>query len=256
MRQKSALQKICPLSEKLWKGMVINMLEQLKQQVYEANMELPRRGLITYTWGNVSGIDRESGYFVIKPSGVNYDVLSPDDMVVMDLNGNKIEGRYKPSSDTPTHAELYRKYGDIGGVVHTHSPEAVAWAQAGRDIPLYGTTHADYFFGPIPCTRSLTPEEIEGAYEKNTGLVIIETFEKRGIRPAYTPAVLCANHGPFTWGRDASEAVHNAVVLEEVARMARNTEQINPQVLPAPDCIKEKHFYRKHGANAYYGQDQ
>lgn len=256
MQRKSALQKICRLSEKLWKGMVIIMLEQLKQQVYEANMELPRRGLITYTWGNVSGIDRERGYFVIKPSGVDYDVLSPDDMVVMDLNGNKIEGRYKPSSDTPTHAELYRKYGDIGGVVHTHSPEAVAWAQAGRDIPLYGTTHADYFFGPIPCTRSLTPEEIEGAYEKNTGLVIIETFEKRGICPAYTPAVLCANHGPFTWGRNASEAVHNAVVLEEVARMARNTEQINPQVLPAPDCIKEKHFYRKHGANAYYGQDQ
>ena len=157
------------------------MLEELKKQVYEANMELPRRGLITYTWGNVSGIDRESGYFVIKPSGVDYDALSPDDMVVMDLDGNKIEGRYKPSSDTATHIELYKKYEEIGGIVHTHSPEAVAWAQAGRDIPLYGTTHADYFFGPIPCARNLTPEEIDEAYEKNTGLVIIETFETRGI---------------------------------------------------------------------------
>ena len=171
-------------------------------------------------------------------------------MVVMDLDGNKIEGRYKPSSDTATHIELYKKYEEIGGIVHTHSPEAVAWAQAGRDIPLYGTTHADYFFGPIPCARNLTPEEIDEAYEKNTGLVIIETFETRGIKPMYTPAVLCANHGPFTWGKDAAEAVHNAVVLEEVAKMARNTELINPKVKPAPDCIKEKHFYRKHGANA------
>ena len=152
------------------------MLEELKKQVYEANMELPRRGLITYTWGNVSGIDRESGYFVIKPSGVDYDALSPDDMVVMDLEGNKIEGRYKPSSDTATHIELYKKYEEIGGIVHTHSPEAVAWAQAGRDIPLYGTTHADYFFGPIPCARNLTPEEIEEAYEKNTGLVITDVY--------------------------------------------------------------------------------
>ena len=223
------------------------MLEELKKQVYEANMELPRRGLITYTWGNVSGIDRESGYFVIKPSGVDYDALSPDDMVVMDLEGNKIEGRYKPSSDTATHIELYKKYEEIGGIVHTHSPEAVAWAQAGRDIPLYGTTHADYFFGPIPCARNLTPEE--------TGLVIIETFETRGIKPMYTPAVLCKNHGPFTWGKDAAEAVHNAVVLEEVAKMAKNTELLNPKVLPAPDCIKEKHLHRKHGANAYYGQN-
>ena len=212
------------------------MLEELKKQVYEANMELPRRGLITYTWGNVSGIDRASGYFVIKPSGVDYDALRPEDMVVMDLNGNRIEGRYKPSSDTATHLELYKKYEEIGGIVHTHSPEAVAWAQAGRDIPLYGTTHADYFFGPIPCARNLTPEEITEAYEKNTGLVIIETFEERGIRPMYTPAVLCANHGPFTWGKETREV-------------------INPQVLPAPDSIKEKHFYRKHGANAYYGQN-
>ena len=231
------------------------MLEELKKQVFEANMELPKRGLITYTWGNVSGIDRESGCFVIKPSGVDYESLTAADMVVMDLEGNKIEGSYKPSSDTATHMELYKKYPEIGGVVHTHSPEATAWAQAGRSIPLYGTTHADYFYGEIPCARSLTPEEIQEAYEKNTGLVIIETFEKRGLNPMHTPGVLCKNHGPFTWGKDAVEAVHNAVVLEEVAKMAAKTEQINPQVKPAPDCIKDKHFFRKHGANAYYGQN-
>lgn len=231
------------------------MLEALKKRVYEANMELPRRGLVTYTWGNVSEIDRESGYFVIKPSGVDYDVLKPEDMVVMDLSGKRMEGRYKPSSDTDTHIELYKKYEEIGGIVHTHSPEAVAWAQAGRDIPLYGTTHADYFFGEIPCARNLTPEEIEDAYEKHTGRVIIETFEQRGMKPMYTPAVLCANHGPFTWGKDAPEAVHNAVVLEEVAKMARYTEQIHPQVLQAPESIKNKHFYRKHGKDAYYGQE-
>jgi len=230
------------------------MLEQLKQEVYIANMELPKRGLVTYTWGNVSGIDRETGYFVIKPSGVDYDKLTPDDMVVMDLEGNKIEGRYKPSSDTATHIELYKKYTEIGGVVHTHSPEATSWAQAGRSIPLYGTTHADYFFGEIPCARSLTPEEIETDYETNTGKVIIETFEKLGLNPMYTPAVLCVNHGPFTWGKDAAEAVHNAVVLEEVAKMAFRTELINPKVVSAPVCIRDKHFYRKHGKNAYYGQ--
>ncbi len=230
------------------------MLEELKRQVCEANRELPGRGLVTYTWGNVSGIDRESGCFVIKPSGVEYDALTPEDMVVMDLSGNQVEGAYKPSSDTPTHLELYKRYEEIGGIVHTHSPEAVAWAQAGRDIPLYGTTHADYFFGPVPCTRDLTPEEIDEAYETNTGAVIIETFERRGIHPMYTPAVLCRSHGPFTWGKDAAEAVYHAVVLEEIARMARYTEQIDPQVQPAPDCIREKHFYRKHGAHAYYGQ--
>ncbi|MBR5407357.1 MAG: L-ribulose-5-phosphate 4-epimerase [Lachnospiraceae bacterium] len=230
------------------------MLEQLKKEVYEANMELPSRGLVTYTWGNVSGIDRETGYFVIKPSGVEYEELTPDDMVVMDLEGRKIEGKYKPSSDTATHIELYRAYADIGGVVHTHSPEAVAWAQAGRDIPLYGTTHADYFFGPIPCARNLTPEEIDEAYELNTGKVIIETFTDRDIDPVFTPGVLCKNHGPFTWGKDAAQAVYNAVVLEEVARMARLTEMVNPDVKPAPDCIRDKHFFRKHGVNAYYGQ--
>lgn len=230
------------------------MLEELKKKVYEANMELPRRGLITYTWGNVSEIDRDTGYFVIKPSGVDYDKLRPEDMVVMDLDGNRIEGTLNPSSDTPTHLELYKKYPEIGGVVHTHSPEATSWAQAGRDIPLYGTTHADYFYGSIPCARSLTPEEIGGEYERNTGLVIIETFEQRGLNPMHTPGVLCTNHGPFTWGKDAAEAVHNAVVLEEVARMAIRTELLNPQVQPAPDSIRDKHFFRKHGENAYYGQ--
>ena len=208
------------------------MLEELKKKVFEANLELPKRKLVTYTWG-----------------------MTPDDMVVMDLEGNRVEGKYKPSSDTPTHLELYKRYPEIGGVVHTHSPEATAWAQAGRSIPLYGTTHADYFFGEIPCARSLTEEEINGEYEKNTGLVIIETFDSKNMNPMYTPGVLCTNHGVFTWGKDAAEAVHNAVVMEEVAKMATRTELINPNVKPAPDCIRDKHFFRKHGENAYYGQD-
>ena len=191
----------------------------------------------------------------IKAEGNEAMFLYTDVMDKEVLEGNKVEGKYKPSSDTATHLELYKKYPEIGGIVHTHSPEAVAWAQAGRDIPLYGTTHADYFFGAIPCARNLTQEEIDAGYEKNTGTVIIETFEERGMNPMYTPAVLCKNHGPFTWGKDAAEAVHNAVVLEEVAKMARNTEALNPNVKPAPDSIKEKHFYRKHGANAYYGQN-
>lgn len=231
------------------------MLEWLKEQVCEANMELMKKELSIYTWGNASGIDPESRCFVIKPSGVDYNKLRPEDMVVMDLDGNKIEGEYRPSSDTLTHIELYKKYENIGGIVHTHSPVAVAWAQAGRDIPLYGTTHADYFYGPIPCTRNLTKEEIDEAYEKNTGRVIIETLTIREINPIYTPAVLCRNHGPFTWGKDAQDAVYNAVVLEEVAKMARDTELIFPQVQSAPDSICEKHFNRKHGANAYYGQN-
>lgn len=230
------------------------MLEQLKLEVYEANMELPKRGLITYTWGNVSGIDRETGYFVIKPSGVDYDKLTADDMVVMDLEGNKIEGKYKPSSDTATHIELYKKYEEIGGIVHTHSPYATSWAQAGRGLPLYGTTHADYFYGTIPCARCLTQEEIDAGYERNTGVVIIETFEELGLNPMYMPGVLCTNHGPFTWGKDAAEAVHNAVVLEEVAKMGVFTEMVNPKVKDAPDRIRDKHFFRKHGENAYYGQ--
>ncbi len=230
------------------------MLEELKQKVYEANMELPRRRLVTYTWGNVSGIDREKGLFVIKPSGVEYELLKPSDLVVMDLDGNQIEGDLHPSSDTPTHLELYRAFPEIGGIVHTHSPYAVGWAQAGRDIPCYGTTHADYFYGPIPCARDLTPEEIDEAYEKNTGKVIIETFRSRNINPTYVPAVLCRSHGPFTWGKDAAEAVYHSVVLEEVARMAMFTEQNNPRVGTAPQCIQDKHFLRKHGPNAYYGQ--
>ena len=200
------------------------MLEELKQIVYEANMELPRLGLVTFTWGNVSGIDREKGLFVIKPSGVDYDVLKPSDMVVMDLEGNKVEGEMNPSSDTATHVELYNAFKEIGGIVHTHSPHATAWAQAGRALPCYGTTHADYFYGEIPCARNLTAEEIEEGYEMNTGRVIIETFQ--GKNPVYIPAVLCKNHGPFTWGKDAAEAVHNAVVLEEIARMNFMTELI------------------------------
>lgn len=231
------------------------MLEELKKKVYEANMELPARKLVTFTWGNVSGIDREKGLIVIKPSGVDYEVMKPEDMVVLDLDGNIVEGNMKPSSDTPTHIELYKAFPNIGGVVHTHSPEATSWAQAGRDIPLYGTTHADYFYGPIPCARSLTKEEIDEAYEKNTGLVIIETFKTRNIDPDYTPGVLCTNHGPFSWGTDPHNAVHNSVVMEEVAKMAFRTELLRPDVKPAPDYLKDKHFFRKHGANAYYGQN-
>ena len=194
------------------------MLEQLKKEVYEANMLLPKYGLVTFTWGNVSGIDRESGLFVIKPSGVEYDKLTPDDMVVVDLNGNKVEGRYNPSSDTPTHVVLYNRFPKIGGVVHTHSTWATSWAQAGRDIPCYGTTHADYIYGEIPCVRNLTKEEIEEAYEKNTGVLIADEFERKAKDYLAVPAVLCKNHGVFTWGKDAHEAVHNAVVLEELQR--------------------------------------
>ena len=228
------------------------MLEQLKKEVYEANMLLPKYNLVTFTWGNVSGIDRESGLFVIKPSGVDYDKLTPEDMVVMDLEGNKVEGRYNPSSDTATHLELYKAFPEIGGVVHTHSPWATSWAQAGRGIPCYGTTHADYMYGEIPCVRTLTKEEIDEAYEKNTGVLIVEHFKDKEIMAM--PAVLCKCHGPFTWGKNANDAVHNAVVLEEVAKMAAQCEMINPQVVPAPQEVQDKHYYRKHGANAYYGQ--
>ncbi len=230
------------------------MLEGLKQVVYEANMELPKKGMVTYTWGNVSGIDRETGYVVIKPSGVDYETMKAEDMVIVDLDSNRIEGKYKPSSDTATHIELYKKYPEIGGIVHTHSTWATSWAQAGREIPLYGTTHADYFYGAIPCARSLTEEEINGEYEKNTGLVIIETLEKKKIQPKNMPAILLTNHGPFTWGKDAFDAVHNAVVLEEVAKMACYSELINHNVKPAPQTIADKHYLRKHGENAYYGQ--
>lgn len=228
------------------------MLEQLKTQVYEANMLLPRYGLVTFTWGNVSAIDRAQGLVVIKPSGVEYDALRPDDMVVVDLEGNVVEGRYKPSSDTPTHVELYKAFLNIGGIVHTHSPYATPWAQAGRAIPAYGTTHADYFYGEIPCTRVLTEQEVKTAYEANTGRVIIETFAS--LDADAIPGVVVNNHGPFSWGTDAANAVHNAVVLEEVAKMAMRTEQLNPSVQPVSGYILDKHYLRKHGKDAYYGQ--
>lgn len=227
-------------------------LEKLKEIVYEQNMELPKRGLVTYTWGNVSAIDRERGLVVIKPSGVDYEKMKPEDMVVLDLEGNIVEGKYRPSSDTPTHLELYKAFPEIGGIVHTHSPWATSWAQAARSIPCYGTTHADYFYGPIPCVRNLTKEEIEEGYEKNTGTSIIETFE--GKNPMFCPGCICANHGPFTWGKDAAEAVHNAVVLEEVAKMAARAEALNPNIKETPQAMQDKHFNRKHGPNAYYGQ--
>ena len=230
------------------------LLKELREQVYEANMELPRRNLVTYTWGNVSGIDRESGLFVIKPSGVEYDALRPEDLVVMDLAGNKVEGKLNPSSDTKTHLVLYNAFPEIGGIVHTHSPYAVGWAQAGEDIPCYGTTHADYFYGPVPCARHLTQEELDEDYERNTGKIIVETFRARGIDPVAVPAVICFSHGPFTWGRDAAQAVYHAVVLEEVAKMAIFTRQLNPAAAPAPQRIQNKHYMRKHGPNAYYGQ--
>ena len=216
------------------------MLERLRNEVYEANMELQRRGLIIYTWGNVSGIDREKGLFVIKPSGISYDELTPNDMVVMDMSGNKVYGHYNPSSDTATHLELYRAFSEIGGIVHTHSPTATAWAQAGRSIPCYGTTHADYFNGEIPCTRGLTEDEVKDEYEKNTGLVIIEAFQDKN--PLHVPGVLCRNHGPFAWGKDAADAVHNAVVLEEIAKMNLITEQLCDNMVPAPKYIQDKHF--------------
>ena len=228
------------------------MLEELKQKVFEANMQLPKYGLVTFTWGNVSGIDRESGLVVIKPSGVAYETMSAEDMVVVDLDGKVVEGKYRPSSDTPTHVELYKAFPKVGGIVHTHSSWATSWAQAGRSIPCYGTTHADYMYGEIPCVRNLTQEEIDEGYEKNTGTVIISYFQDRDYEAV--PCVLCKNHGPFAWGKDPAEAVHNAVVLEEVAKMATRCERINPHLEPAPQRLLDKHYYRKHGANAYYGQ--
>lgn len=231
------------------------MLEQLKQQVFEANLALPKYGLVTFTWGNVSGIDRERGLLVIKPSGVEYDTMKADDMVVLELaTGKQVEGALKPSSDTPTHLELYRAFPNIGGIVHTHSRWATIFAQAKRGVPALGTTHGDYFYGEIPCTRPMTTEEIAGEYEKETGTVIIERFN--GIDPDSVPAVLVASHGPFTWGKDAHEAVHNAVVLEEVAMMAWHDMMLNGgSAEPMQKELLDKHFLRKHGANAYYGQN-
>ncbi len=230
------------------------MLETLKEAVLQANLELPRQGLVKFTWGNVSGVDRVKGLFVIKPSGVPYDGMKAGDMVVCDLEGKVVEGAWRPSSDTPTHAALYRAFPQLGAIVHTHSPQATAWAQAGMDIPLYGTTHADHFFGPVPCARSLTKEEIDGEYELSTGLVIIETIHARGIDPLHVPAILCANHGAFAWGKTPQDAAVHAGVLEEVARIATLTRLINPAVQAAPDALRDRHFYRKHGDKAYYGQ--
>ena len=228
------------------------MLEALKQEVLEANLLLPKHGLITFTWGNVSGIDRESGLVVIKPSGVSYDGMTAEDMVVVDLQGKVVEGKWKPSSDTPTHLALYRAFPEMGGIVHTHSRWATSFAQAGLPIPAMGTTQGDYFYGDIPCTRKMTPEEIAGEYELETGNVIIETFQD--IDPMTIPAVLVHSHGPFTWGADAMNAVHNAVVLEEVAFMDFHAMAMNPQAGRMQQELLDKHYLRKHGKNAYYGQ--
>lgn len=227
-------------------------MQQLKQQVFQANLDLVKHGLVLFTWGNVSGIDRERGLIVIKPSGVSYDDMTADDMVTLDLDGNVVEGSLKPSSDTPTHLELYKAFPQIGGVVHTHSTWATVWAQAGKSVPALGTTHADYFYGDIPCTRILTEDEVARDYEKNTGKVIVETFES--LDATAIPAVLVNNHGPFTWGKDADNAVHNAVVLEEVAKMAKNVTDINSDIKPINSYILDKHYLRKHGKDAYYGQ--
>jgi L-ribulose-5-phosphate 4-epimerase len=227
------------------------MLEQLKEQVYEANLSLVKHGLVVFTWGNVSGIDRENDFVVIKPSGVEYNSMRPKDMVVLNLYGQVVEGKLNPSSDAPTHLVLYRQFLEIGGIVHTHSEWATSWAQAGRGIPALGTTHADYFYGEIPCTRKMTPEEITGNYELETGRVIVERFN--GLDAGQVPGVLVTNHGPFSWGSDAANAVHNAVVLEEVAKMAFRTLILNPQAA-MEQVLLDKHFLRKHGKDAYYGQ--
>ena len=228
------------------------MLEQLKEKVLKANLELPKRKLVTYTWGNVSGIDRKKGLIVIKASGVEYDEMEVEDMVVLDLKGNKVEGKLKASSDTATHLYLYNHFEEIGGIVHTHSSWATSWAQAGKSIPALGTTHADYFYGEIPCTRKMKAAEVKDEYEKETGKVILETF--RSLDPAQLPGVLVNNHGPFAWGKDADNAVHNAVVMEEVARMAYRSLNLNQNLNNIDQVLLDKHFLRKHGRNAYYGQ--
>lgn len=228
------------------------MLEALKEQVLRANLDLVKYGVVIFTWGNVSAVDRETGLVVIKPSGVDYSVMKAEDMVVVDIDGNRVEGRLNPSTDLPTHLEIYKAYPEVGGVVHTHSAHATAWAQAGRGIPFYGTTHADYFYGEIPCTRELRRDEVETDYEKNTGLVIVETIGDR--EPLAMPGALVKSHGVFSWGSDAANAVHNAVVMEYVAKMATEAEAVNPGIHSAPDYLLEKHYQRKHGKNAYYGQ--
>jgi L-ribulose-5-phosphate 4-epimerase len=228
------------------------LLEKLREEVLCANLDLPKHGLVTFTWGNVSGIDRDSGLMVIKPSGVSYETMRVTDMVVLNLQGEIIDGALRPSSDTPTHLVLYRECPAIGGIVHTHSTHATAWAQAGRPIPAFGTTHADYFYGEIPCSRPLTKAEIDEAYEANTGKVIVDTLA--GRNPLQVPGMLVCEHAPFAWGKSPDEAVHNAVVLEEVARMALYTEMLNPARPPIASHLLDKHYLRKHGANAYYGQ--
>ena len=228
------------------------MLEELKKTVCDANLLLPEYRLVTFTWGNVSGIDRESGLVVIKPSGVPYDCLKPEDMVVVDLEGKVIEGKWKPSSDTPTHLELYKAFPKCGGIVHTHSRWATTFAQAGKEIPAMGTTHADYFYGAIPCTRPMTSAEIRGEYEKVTGKVIVETFAERD--PVDIPGVVVYSHGPFAWGTDPMNAVHNAVVMEEIAFMNWHAMVLNPEMGPMQKALLDKHYLRKHGKNAYYGQ--
>ncbi len=226
----------------------------LKQRVFEANLELPRLGLVDFTWGNVSGRDADTGAIAIKPSGVPYETMRAEDMVVLDLQGHVLQGTLKPSSDLATHLVLYREYAGLGGVVHTHSTWATAWAQACRGIPALGTTHADYFLGEVPCTRALTPQQTAGPYEEETGLAIVDRLREGGIDPSSMPAVLVANHGPFTWGADPAAAVHNAAVLELTARMAFLTLQLSPQMPALPTHLLDKHFFRKHGARAYYGQ--
>lgn len=230
------------------------MLEKLKKEVFEANLALVKNNLVVLTWGNVSGIDTEKGLIVIKPSGVSYDNMKVDDMVVVDLEGNVVEGNLRPSSDTATHIELYKKYPNLGGIVHTHSTYATSWAQAKRDIPSYGTTHADTFYGSVPCTRKLTNDEIKSDYEKNTGFVIIETLESRNIEILSVPGIIVGSHGPFSWGETPSKAVSNAVVLEEVSKMALITENLNHYITPIEKELQDKHYFRKHGKNAYYGQ--
>lgn len=230
------------------------MLEQLKEEVFQANLELPERGLIKYTWGNVSAVDREKGLFVIKPSGVGYDDMKASDMVVCDFDGNVIEGDLNPSSDMPTHAVLYKEFPEIGGIVHTHSTWATIWAQAGLDVPAMGTTHADTFYGTVPCARFLTQAEIDRGYEEETGNAIVETFRERGIKPMEVPGVLLHGHGPFTWGKDAKGAVLNAVVLDEVCKTNLFARQLNAFAEELPQRILDKHYLRKHGENAYYGQ--
>jgi L-ribulose-5-phosphate 4-epimerase len=231
-------------------------MKKLIREVLEANLDLPRYGMVTFTWGNVSGIDRERGLVVIKSSGVSYEIMEEKHMVVVDMDGNVIQGEYRPSSDTASHLEIYKAFPNVNGVVHTHSKYATIWAQAGRSIPAYGTTHADYFYGEVPCARKLLPEEINGDYEVNTGKLIVETFRMHSVDPVAVPGVLVGGHGPFTWGKCAKDAVHNAVVLEEIAMVAMHTVHLKPDCTSIEQVLLDRHYFRKHGSNAYYGQNK